>query len=117
VIDVVLGYAGLLTASDYHFLREGNLNQKLYGHSLGTLGVSNLVSGGYLDAGLAHLDSLPFGNVAPAGVAVHLGNKDFVNGLWFGLLFNPSANLVSLSWGQHGIIRYHPLPKNTHHMQ
>lgn len=112
VVDVILGYSGLLTASDYDFLKRGDTNQTLYGHSLGTLGVSNLVNRGYLDAGLAHLDSLPFGNVTPFGVGVHLGNKDFVNGLWFGLIFNPFANLVSLGWGQHAIHRYHysPIP-------
>lgn len=52
--------------------------------------------------GLAHLDSLPFGNIAPAGVTTHLGNKDIVNGLWFGLLLNPNASLVEMGWGQHG---------------
>ncbi len=93
-----------------HFLRDGNLNQTLNGHSLGTIGVSNLVSRGYLDAGLAHLDSLPFGNVAPAGVEIHQSSKDLVNGFILGFLFHPYAwqDRPRLSWFQHCVCHYHP---------
>ncbi len=95
VIDVVLGYTGLLAASDYDFLKSGNIKQKLYGHSLGTLGVSNLVARGYLDSGLAEIYSLPFGNITPNGVKLFIGTMDGVNGFVFGLLLNPRANLIN----------------------
>jgi len=99
VIDVVLGYTGILTASDYNFISHNdNINQKLLGHSLGTLGVSNLVARGYLGSNLAELYSLPFGNVAPSGIKLFIGTVDGVNGFIFGFLTNPSAEIVNGCW-------------------
>ena len=94
-IDIVLGYAGILTASDYDFLKNGKLNQKLIGHSLGTLGVSNLAAKGYLDAGMAEMYSLPFGNISPGGSTLFIGAYDLVNGLVFGIHLNPNATVVN----------------------
>jgi len=98
VIDVILGYTGILTASDYDYIKGlngDNINQRLLGHSLGTLGVSNLVGRGYLDASLAELYSLPFGNIAPSGVKLFIGTIDGVNGFVFGLMTSPRATLIS----------------------
>lgn len=82
-IDIALGYQGILTGSGYDFIRNGQTGGKasLRAHSLGTLDATNLVARGWV--GSAHIDSLPFGNIAPAGVETHLGALDLVNGgLW-----------------------------------
>ncbi|VAW34022.1 hypothetical protein MNBD_GAMMA01-1146 [hydrothermal vent metagenome] len=94
-VDIVLGYAGILTASDYDFIQNGNPRQKLIGHSLGTLGVSNIVAKGYLDAGMAEMYSLPFGNISPGGSTLVIGTFDVVNGFFFGVILNPNATLVT----------------------
>ncbi|MCF6299716.1 MAG: hypothetical protein L3J52_01120 [Proteobacteria bacterium] len=94
-IDIVLGYAGILTASDYDFIRSGNFDQKLVAHSLGTLGASNMVAKGYLDAGMIELYSLPFGNISPGGSKLFIGTIDGVNGFVLGKFLNPNATLIS----------------------
>ena len=104
VIDVVLGYQGLLTASSYDFIKNGNSNQLLYGHSLGTLDANNLLSRGFVNR--AHLDSLPFGNIGVSGSTLDLGTIDPVNGFVFGFILNPFAKSIKGCW--HPMACYHP---------
>lgn len=99
VIDIALGYQGIITASGYDFIRNGDSRNILYGHSLGTLDVSTLVSRGFASSGKIY--SLPFGNIAPAGVDTTLGTFDIVNGGFFGKLFNPWGKMTECgnAWG------------------
>ncbi|VAW42469.1 hypothetical protein MNBD_GAMMA01-701 [hydrothermal vent metagenome] len=103
VVDVVLGYQGLITASGYDFIKNGNSDQLLYGHSLGAINANNLVSRGF--ASIAHLDSLPFGNVSVNGTTVHLSFIDAINGFIFGQILNPDAEMASCI---HSMSCYHP---------
>lgn len=109
VIDVVLGYQGLLTASSYDFIKNGRSGETLFGHSLGTLDASNLLSRGYV--GNAELFSVPFGFVAPSGSIVNLGTGDGVNGFILGIFPNPWARFTSVGLFKHGLKRYVSLPK------
>ncbi|WP_169745454.1 toxin TcdB middle/N-terminal domain-containing protein [Kangiella geojedonensis] len=92
VIDIALGYQGIITASGYDFIRNGNSTNVLYGHSLGTLDVSTLVARGWASSGKIY--SLPFGNIAPANISTTLGEFDIVNGAVFGTIFNPWSNVT-----------------------
>jgi len=69
-------------------------------HSLGTLDATNLVVRGWI--GSAHIDSLPFGNIALAGVETHLGALDLVNGGALGYLLNPWATVLTNQTSKYG---------------
>ena len=99
VVDTVLGYQGLPTASglEYVFDFDKPKDKFLHGHSLGTLDTKNLVRSGVANSG--NLASLPFGNIAPANTNVQLGALDIINGGIFGKWFNPTANVVSKEYG------------------
>lgn len=101
-IDIALGYQGILTGSGYDFIRNGQTGGKasLRAHSLGTLDATNLVARGWV--GSAHIDSLPFGNIAPAGVETHLGALDLVNGGALGYLLNPWATVLTNQTSTYG---------------
>jgi RHS repeat-associated protein len=94
-VDIVLGYEGLPTATGWEIIGDKSLQSEiLKSHSLGTLDMKNQTLLGILKNG--SMFSLPFGNVAPAGVSVTLGTNDPVNGFVLGRWLNPWAATTTL---------------------
>ena len=96
VVDTVLAYQGLPTASSMHYLTSDARGKPLSGHSLGALDVANLTSLGFVQE--AHLFALPFGKVG-AGANVRIGSGDAINGFALGSLLNWHATLQSAPKG------------------
>jgi filamentous hemagglutinin len=95
IVDIVLGYQGLPTASLRDFVDSGLYGRQTSAHSLGTLDRITAYKLGLSPVG-GRLDSVPFGNVAPSALQVNLGTGDLVNGGVLGKIFNPSARLCSM---------------------
>jgi RHS repeat-associated protein len=93
-IDITLGYQGWLSATGYEVSRSAYSSLITTSHSLGTLDYKNLVLSGSISGG--SMNSLPLGNIAPAGVGLNVASNDIVNGGVLAKLFNPSANLIYL---------------------
>lgn len=92
LVDIALGFQGLITASGYDAIRRGDPTKMIRGFSLGSMDANNLVSRGYYSSGLSQ--SFVFGNVSHSNVNVELGALDIVNGGILGILFNPGAKLM-----------------------
>jgi hypothetical protein len=104
VVDTVLAYQGLPTASAVHYMFSGARGAPLTGHSLGALDVANL-SGFGLAGTNSHVYALPFGKVASGAVAT-IGSGDIINGFGLGSLFNPDAAVVDTGFMGHACRRY-----------
>jgi RHS repeat-associated protein len=104
-VDTVLGFQGLPTASSRDFLSKGYKGMSVSGHSLGALDVIQLTANGLSSGGTVY--ALPFGNVAPPGVRVVLGDLDLVNGGILGKLFNWDAEIRRINPDQHGLCNFH----------
>lgn len=85
VVDTVLVYQGLPSASGWKFIISSHVGSYVSGHSLGAAEGANLVGLGF--AWGANVWSLPFGNIAPGGVNVVNGDGDLINGGPFGQAF------------------------------
>lgn len=105
VIDIVLGYQGLPTASFRDYAYSGLLGRPISGHSLGTLDAINAYRLGMATGG-GRLDSVPFGNVASTALQVNLGIGDLVNGGLVGKIFNPGARTCSMGPTGHAHATY-----------
>lgn len=100
VVDITLGFQGLITASGYDAIKNGNRNQTIGGISLGSMDANNLVARGYFPDGVSK--SLVFGNIGHSNVRVELGPLDIVNGGFLGKLLNPFAKLLKQPSGYPG---------------
>ncbi len=100
LVDIALGFQGLITASGYDAIVNGQRNQTIGGISLGSMDANNLVSRGYFPDGVSK--SFVFGNVSHSNVRVELGPLDIVNGGFLGKLLNPSATLLKQPAGYPG---------------
>lgn len=105
VVDIVLGYQGLPTASFRDFVNSGLYGRAVSGHSLGTLDAISAYRFGLSTSG-GWVDSVPFGNVAPMALQVNLGSFDLVNGGIVGKIFNPHAQVFSLKPTEHAHCNY-----------
>jgi RHS repeat-associated protein len=99
VVDVVLGYQGLPTATWVDAYNEGYFGKSIAGHSLGSLDASNLSGIGLVKS--ARLFSLPFGNISPSSASLTIGSLDIMNGGFAGKLLNPFA---TVSTGRNGMV-------------
>ena len=93
VVDVILGFQGLPTATCFEYLRDANHSLPLLAHSLGTLNANNL-TGWHIPQNTVALYSLPIGNAGAPGVSVNNGAKDFVNGFKLSKFLNPYQNTL-----------------------
>jgi hypothetical protein len=93
VVDTVLGYQGLPSATGWKYIFSSYTGTALTGHSLGTLDVMNLAGLGISAGGYAY--SIPFGNAAPSGINVTLSSGDAVNLFGLGKVFNPDATMIN----------------------
>ena len=91
------GYQGLITASGYDAIKNGDSSRTIQGFSLGSLDANNLVSRGYFPSGI--VKSLVFGNIGNSNVDVIIGAGDIVNGFFFSKIFNPFATLKTEHFG------------------
>ncbi len=93
VVDTVLEYQGIPSASSYEYLTHGNLSAPLWGHSLGSVSVSNL---GALGAPASSITAaaLPFGAAGAARVHVDIGTGDPITGYGANFLLNPFADSI-----------------------
>lgn len=82
VIDIVLAYQGLSTASSVHFetwaVDNGLVGTGAWGHSLGSIDVANLGFANVVTN--PDLIALPLGVIAPATATVRIGQQDIVTG-------------------------------------
>jgi len=97
VIDITLGFQGLITASGYDAIKNADRNKPIGGISLGSLDSNNLVARGYFPSGVSK--SLVFGNVGHSNIKVIIGAGDIVNGFFFGKILNPFAELKTENFG------------------
>ena len=93
-VDAVLAFQGKPTASLRDFAYSAYAGAAVTGHSLGTLDASYALSHGL--ASRAELYSVPFGNVAPSGANVRLGNFDPVSGGFLGHILNWGASSCAI---------------------
>lgn len=94
VVDTVLAYQGLPTASAAHYMISSARGMPLTGHSLGALDVANLSSFGFVTNG--QVFAIPFGKVAAGGVTTVIGDGDIINGFSLGKMFNWNADVQSV---------------------
>jgi RHS repeat-associated protein len=99
VVDTVLAFQGLPTATAVQYIFSSQRGMPLTGHSLGALDVANL-SGFGLAGTSSRVYALPFGKVA-SGAGVTIGSGDFFNGFSIGTLFNPDAAVVDTGFLGH----------------
>ncbi len=93
VVDTVLAYQGLPTASSLQYMLSSERGMPLSGHSLGAIDVTNLYAAGITGAAAAY--ALPFGVVATMpGNYIIIGDGDIVNGFRGGL-FEQSQACIS----------------------
>lgn len=104
VVDIVLGYQGLPTASMRDYVSSGLYGRSVTGHSLGALDGINSYQYGLATGGTLY--SVPFGNIAPTAFQVSLGSGDIVNGGVFGKILNPGAGLCSIGPTGHALSSY-----------
>jgi len=93
VVDIALGFQGLITASGYEAIRRGDKTKTIGGFSLGSMDANNLVARGYFPNGVAK--SLVFGNIGHSNVKVEIGAFDLINGAFFGKILNPFATFLT----------------------
>ena len=108
IVDIVLGYQGLPSASAYEYLLFGDHSLPLTGYSLGAVDVNNL-AGLHIPQGSVTAISLPFGNAGAPGVTVVNGRRDLVNGAIFGYVFSPYASSENRSTTDHATYNYNAL--------
>lgn len=89
VVDTILAYQGLPTATAVQYIFSAQRSMPLTGHSLGALDVANLSSFG-LAGTSSRVYALPFGKVV-SGASVTIGSGDAINGFGLGALLNPNA--------------------------
>ncbi len=103
VVDTVLAYQGLPTASSLQYMLSSERGLPLNGHSLGAIDVTNLYAAG-LTGGYASVSALPFGVVATMpGNFINIGDNDIVNGFRGGLLINFDANVIHVPFSNFGL--------------
>ena len=91
VADTLLAYQGLPTATAYKYMASDWVGSEFTGHSLGSADAANLRSWGM--TGDTYGFALPFGNIAPAGMSVAIGDGDIINGFSLGKIFNWGADV------------------------
>ncbi len=108
IVDIVLGYQGLPTATAYEYMFSANKQLPLLGHSLGGLDANNLAGLGVAGKDVTAA-ALPAFNGGAPGVNVLFGNGDAVNGfVLFGAIFNPFGEARSTSFLGHSATFYGP---------
>ena len=89
VVDTVLNYQGLPSATGLEIAFSGNAQNVMYGHSLGALEYSTLAALGVVNNGAAL--ALPLGGVAPSGVTTAMGAEDPITAFGGARLLNWDA--------------------------
>jgi len=93
VVDTVLAFQGLPTASSLEYMMSSQRGLPLEGHSLGAIDATNLYAAGLTE--LAFAQALPFGVVATMpGNSINIGGADPISGSYGGLLFNFDAYVI-----------------------
>jgi len=93
LVDTVLAYQGLPTASSLQYMLSSQRGLPLSGHSLGAIDVTNIYAAGITGDAAAY--ALPLGIVATMpGIFITIGSADPVSGSYTGLLFNFDAHIV-----------------------
>jgi len=90
VVDTMLAYQGILTATGVDYIVNGTHSLHLAGFSLGAADVNNIGSfglGGVTNTAVA----LPFGNAGVSGVTTIIGAQDPINGFSAGRISTPTA--------------------------